>query len=148
MTPEQIKHMVDRFLSWKLPKDFWPDGGIEFHRIHSGHDGLPVPFEPVGTNLFTANQAESMVRHMLFGLPEGQITTDERTGEQPDRLQQFRDKMQFKADACRLNKSPDGQYLHNLFLELADILIEQRAQSPLPLRGEASPNAEGEGSMP
>lgn len=28
-----VAHMVDRFLSWKLPKNFNPDGGIEFHPL-------------------------------------------------------------------------------------------------------------------
>jgi len=69
MNDEQIKHMVNRFLSWKLPADFGPDGGISFERV-AGADG-PHPFrrEPVGTNLLTATQAEAMVRHMLDGMP-------------------------------------------------------------------------------
>lgn len=70
MTEDQIKHMVDRFLSWKLPADFSPDDGISFEPI-AGKDG-PHPFrrEPSGTNLLAATQATAMVRHMLEGLPE------------------------------------------------------------------------------
>jgi hypothetical protein len=49
--------MVDRFLSWKLPEDFAPDGGVCFE---GGG--------PIGTNLFTATQAEAMIRHLLEGL--------------------------------------------------------------------------------
>jgi hypothetical protein len=69
MTEAQIKHMVDRFLCWKLPENFNPDAGISFKRYHS----LFSPFgqqkhEPVGTNLFDAQQAEAMVRHMVEGL--------------------------------------------------------------------------------
>lgn len=64
VTEEQIKHMVDRFLMWRLPADFNPDGGINFVR-YAG-DATP---EPVGTNLFTATQADAMVRHMLEGMP-------------------------------------------------------------------------------
>jgi hypothetical protein len=69
MNDAQIKHMVDRFLRWKLPKHFHPDGGISFEPI-AGKDG-PHPFErePMGTNLFDATQAEAMVRHMVGGLP-------------------------------------------------------------------------------
>jgi ribA/ribD-fused uncharacterized protein len=69
MTEAQIKHMVDRFLAWKLPKTFSPDGGISFERI-AGADG-PHPFtnEPSGTNLLCATEATEMVRHMLEGLP-------------------------------------------------------------------------------
>jgi hypothetical protein len=67
---KHIKHMVDRFLGWRLPENFRPDGGIQFdadallklsprNRRH----------EPSGTNLFDATQATEMVRHMLSGLP-------------------------------------------------------------------------------
>lgn len=59
MTDYQIKRMVERFLTWKLPEDFNPDGGIKFEKI-ANH-------QPVGTNLFTATQAELMVRHMIDG---------------------------------------------------------------------------------
>ncbi len=30
MTEDQIKHMVNRFLGWKLPEHFKPDAGISF----------------------------------------------------------------------------------------------------------------------
>jgi hypothetical protein len=54
-----IKTMVDRFLGWRLPDDFGPDCGISFKPL--GHpNGWPV-----GTNLFTAAQAETMFRHAL-----------------------------------------------------------------------------------
>lgn len=71
MTESQIKHMVDRFLMWKLPKEFAPDGGISFDPIASR--GTPHEFrrEPVGTNLLTATQADAMVRYMLEGMPSG-----------------------------------------------------------------------------
>src|ERR1700748_3213248 len=50
-TDEQIKHMVERFLRWRLPEDFHPDGGISFEK--SGSAGTPYEHrrEPVGTNL-------------------------------------------------------------------------------------------------
>lgn len=51
------KQMVERFLSWKLPNDFAPDGGISF-------DGVS---EPVGTNLLNYTQAEKMVEYMVKG---------------------------------------------------------------------------------
>lgn len=60
MTEAQIKHMVDRFLGWKLPRDnFNPDCGISFDKKH----------EPSGTNLLNAQQADAMVRYMIDGLP-------------------------------------------------------------------------------
>ena len=51
-----IDKMVDRFLSWPLPKDFMPDGGVLFK---------PIPnHQPIGTNLLTAEQARKMIEHM------------------------------------------------------------------------------------
>lgn len=69
MTDEQIKHMVDRFLMWKLPEDFHPDAGIRFEPI--SNEGTPYEYrhQPVGTNLLTYTQAKAMVRHMLEDLP-------------------------------------------------------------------------------
>lgn len=64
MNDAQIKHMVNRFLGWKLPATFSPDNGISFDRFVP-HQGFP----PVGTNVFNADEAEAMVRHMIEGLP-------------------------------------------------------------------------------
>ena len=69
MSEAQIKHMVDRFLSWKLPESFNPDGGINFKKTFNEHTDHPMKHEPVGTNLFDATQADAMVRHMLERLP-------------------------------------------------------------------------------
>ena len=52
---KDTKEVANRFLGWKLPKDFNPDCGISFDKKH----------EPFGTNLFTATQAEEMVRFIL-----------------------------------------------------------------------------------
>lgn len=71
MTDEQIKHMVNRFLAWKLPADFSPDAGISFKAAYNEHTAYPMKHEPVGTNLFDANQAEAMVRYMVDGMPQG-----------------------------------------------------------------------------
>jgi hypothetical protein len=77
MTDEQIKHMVERFLSWRLPENFSPDAGISFKPEYNDSPGAmkalgidkPMRHEPVGTNLLDYTQAEAMVRHMLAGLP-------------------------------------------------------------------------------
>jgi hypothetical protein len=71
MTDEQIKHMVNRFLSWKLPADFAPDCGISFDRVSCKGTPHEFHYAPVGTNLLTASQAEAMIRHMLVGIPAG-----------------------------------------------------------------------------
>ena len=70
MTEAQIKHMVDRFLMWKLPEHFNPDGGISFEPF--GSKGTPHEYrrDPVGMNLLSAEQATAMVCHMLEGVPQ------------------------------------------------------------------------------
>lgn len=67
LTDAQVQSMVNRFLGWRLPEDFSPDGGISFKRNFNEHTIHPMRHEPVGTNLFSAVQAEAMVRHMLAG---------------------------------------------------------------------------------
>lgn len=66
MTDDQIKYMVERFLSWKLPTDFNPDNGISAQRPNYGPN---VAWEPSGTNLLDYDQANAMVRHMVDGMP-------------------------------------------------------------------------------
>lgn len=72
MTDDQIKHMVNRFLSWKLPENFNPDNGISAQRPNYGSD---VVWSPSGTNLLDYTQAEAMVRHMLDGLENPPLAT-------------------------------------------------------------------------
>lgn len=61
----EIKQMVSRFLAWKLPSDFHPDAGITFKAAFNEHTEHPMTHEPTGTNLFTATQAEAMIRHLV-----------------------------------------------------------------------------------
>ena len=68
MTEAQIKHMVDRFLMWRLPQNFNPDAGISYKRPNYAPE---VDATPQGTNLFDARQATEMIHHMLEGLPGG-----------------------------------------------------------------------------
>lgn len=75
MTDEQIKHMVNRFLGWRLPENFAPDAGISFQpeynvEWNAAQGKPPVRHDPVGTNLFDAEQATAMVRYMLNGMPD------------------------------------------------------------------------------
>lgn len=62
MSKTKIDKMVDRFLSWMLPKDFGPDAGISFKP--SKPDGYGTHWWPVGTNLLTADQARQMFEHV------------------------------------------------------------------------------------
>ena len=59
MTDEQIDHMVSRFLQWRLPDNFAPDGGVSFNTA------FRTPHGPSGTNLLTYTQAKAMVRYMI-----------------------------------------------------------------------------------
>lgn len=68
MTDAQVKQMVERFLSWKLPADFCPDAGISFKAEYGENGPYPGKHEPTGTNLFNYTQAQEMVRHMLEGV--------------------------------------------------------------------------------
>lgn len=70
MTYEQINHMVNRFLNWKLPENFNPDGGVSFKKMFNEHTDHPMKHEPSGTNLLDADQAAVLVRHMIEGLPQ------------------------------------------------------------------------------
>jgi hypothetical protein len=77
MTDDQIKHMVNRFLQWKLPESFSPDNGISFKPTFNDDPrtwkalGITEPMKcnPIGTNLFDATQAEAMVRFLVEGMP-------------------------------------------------------------------------------
>lgn len=80
-----VKRMVDRFLSWRLPEDFSPDGGISFKAEFNEGTAYPMRHEPIGTNLFTATQAEAMVRHIIgapasVSAPPAHPSQDEPTG--------------------------------------------------------------------
>lgn len=60
-----IRNAVDRFLGWKLPENFSPDGGISFKPTFNEQTNHPMRHKPTGTNLFTAQEAEEMVRYIL-----------------------------------------------------------------------------------
>lgn len=57
-----VDRMVRRFLRWRLPHNFAPDGGIVFERPPESTENLRWP---VGTNLLDAEQARQMVDFML-----------------------------------------------------------------------------------
>lgn len=63
-----VEQAVNRFLSWKLPKDFRPDGGVVF--IPTKGRGYDSPHWPCGTNLLNAQQAREMLRYVFAAAPE------------------------------------------------------------------------------
>lgn len=77
----QIKHMANRFLQWKLPKGFSPDGGVTFDPIMNAGTPHELRREPTGTNLLNALQAEDMVRFMVEGLQKGETHPLPRASE-------------------------------------------------------------------
>lgn len=69
LTDDQLKHMVERFLGWRLPENFNPDAGISFKNTFNENTPYPMKHEPTGTNLFDYGQAEEMVRYMVESMP-------------------------------------------------------------------------------
>ncbi len=59
-----IKAMVDRFLAWPLPKGFAPDCGISFDGRKDDEWNNNKTW-PIGTNLFTADQAREMFEYAM-----------------------------------------------------------------------------------
>jgi len=63
LTPN-VKAMVDRFLGWPLPKDFYPDCGISFDGRKDDEWSKGKTW-PTGTNLLHAGQAKAMFEYVL-----------------------------------------------------------------------------------
>lgn len=68
MRDDQVQHMVQRFLGWRLPENFNPDGGVKFEREVNGGP-RPKAWWPNGTNVLDAQQAEAMIRYITEGMP-------------------------------------------------------------------------------
>lgn len=58
-----LDKMVDRFISWPLPRDFGPDCGISFDGRKDDEWNKNKTW-PTGTNLFTAEQARAMLEYV------------------------------------------------------------------------------------
>lgn len=71
-----IDRMVDRFLGWKLPANFGPDAGTSFKPYHQNQTP-DSHLWPVGTNLFTADQAKAMFEHALGDKPYTELSLRE-----------------------------------------------------------------------
>ena len=84
MTDDQIKHMANRFLAWKLPEHFHPDNGISFTPPFAD-EPMRSRHWPIGTNLFDAVQAEAMVRYLVEELPAPQPPSLHREPIEADR---------------------------------------------------------------
>ncbi|MEI9428681.1 hypothetical protein [Mesorhizobium sp. Cs1299R1N3] len=144
MQSSQIKHMVDRFLAWKLPENFNPDAGISFKAAFNENTAHPMRHEPSGTNLFDASQAEAMVRHMLEGMPEGAGVQVKALVESNmirwahDTLYEINPSNYDHAEVCKLNDASVkvilglAQYLGEKHGKTAEWWSEYSANHPLP----------------
>jgi len=124
---DAVKHMVDRFLGWKLPENFHPDAGIsfkpEFNVEYNAARGLPPQrHEPSGTNLFDATQAEEMVRYMLEELP----VVPSPTAGDVERMREF-DRLSLVIESAVRNADPLN---HPAVLDL--ILANRTALAAIP----------------
>lgn len=118
LSDEQVKHMVDRFLAWRLPENFSPDGGISFKPTFNDHLPTPTKHEPSGTNLFDYDQAEAMVRYMTQGLPENTCPQPAPTQDEPDWLAIARD-----IENCAFDHSWPAEISHEDYIKgIADWL--------------------------
>lgn len=72
-----ITEMVNRFLGWRLPEDFYPDCFVNFESERAKRRGS----WPMGTNLFHAGQAKAMIEHMLAGALEANADSDQVVDE-------------------------------------------------------------------
>lgn len=73
-----VDKMVERFLGWRLPKDFHPDNGISF-KSESDYDHPEfgrTKYEPTGTNLFHAGQAKQMFEEIVLPLLPPEVNKD------------------------------------------------------------------------
>lgn len=59
--PVVTDDMVHRFLAWKLPETFSPDGGVRIDERWQKRFGWP----PSGTNLLNKDEARAMLEHVL-----------------------------------------------------------------------------------
>jgi hypothetical protein len=108
MHKSAIEHMVSRFLSWRLPDNFSPDGGVSFEPNFMRYGGITARHEPTGTNLFDGQQATAMVRHMVEGLPSDTAAPAVDMGE-IERLVKEHD-AEARRYVSAASKSPDGFY--------------------------------------
>jgi hypothetical protein len=119
-----VKHMVGRFLTWKLPEHFSPDNGIRFTPPDPRY-----PW-PVGTNLLDAIQAEAMVRHMLDGLPLAALAAVP-VGEEVEKIATRLDHMHPRPEGGWKLVNPDGpvaaSLLRSLSASLAAVTAERDA---------------------
>ena len=142
---KMVKHMVDRFLGWRLPKPWHPDNGISYQRPNYAH--APADHDwPTGTNLFDADQATEMVRYMLEGLPLASAPKPEP--DDADELEQLKAEVERLRAALRPSPSPfsvpfsvcyRGDWTEEAYDEAIEALGAAKQQLLSEARGEYQP---------
>jgi hypothetical protein len=79
-----MDEMVNRFLCWKLPEDFYPDAGVTFNPTELQKIGIH-PW-PTGTNLLHAVQARAMLECVLQGQPVETMADMKAKAQEYERL--------------------------------------------------------------
>lgn len=122
LSDEQTKNMVNRFLSWKLPKDFNPDAGIKFTPPQS----TAPHWWPVGTNLLTATQAEEMIRYITDSAhPQSPTPKDESVKGARDMLANKMFVWDYK-DLSDTGQAQVDSVLANLQVHISAIITNKR----------------------
>lgn len=63
-TISDIEKATQRFLGWRLPEPWNPDGGISYKRPNYAHPPADHDW-PTGTNLFDYSQTKAMIEYIL-----------------------------------------------------------------------------------
>lgn len=100
LKPAQIDHMTERFLSWRLPADFAPDGGVVFQPLRQHW--------PLGTNLLTWSQARAMIKAIAADLPDDGIAPIASGGAQQMETQPGERAKESCAGHGHVRPRPDG----------------------------------------
>ena len=78
---EKIDAMVSRFLAWRLPENFSPDGGVSFQPTFRTVGGGEMKAAPTGTNLLTYTQAKAMLLHVVGDAVSAEVTPTDHVVE-------------------------------------------------------------------
>jgi hypothetical protein len=129
------QEMVDRFLSWPLPVGFSPDCGISFDG--RGKDAMGYEKQwPIGTNLFSAEQARNMLEHvvaptlryerLLLSSAEKELAerSASHSASQPDTVAVPRDQLEHWAEYWNgsANEKAMSDALEHILGEVADLI--------------------------
>lgn len=114
--------MVERFLQWRLPENFNPDGGISFKKMFNENTPHPMKYEPVGTNLFDYTQAKEMIRYLLEGLPDA-TESSQRSYDQGFTEGRRTGNIQLAEQVAQLRQERDADRLAEQIYALAEKVI-------------------------